>query len=411
MNEVREEVRIMPRKKTHEEYVSELSKVAPHIQVRGRYQNNRTPIEHYCLKHDVSWDVSPFNILQHSTGCKECVNEVMQIYYDSRRKTDEHFRSEVAALGTGIIPRGEYKSTHDKMPFECKNGHIWNSTPHEVLDGYGCPFCSGNAVLKGYNDLWTTHPELAKMLKDSNVGYEISIGSHREVEWICPDCGAIKVASPKHVFRYGIACSRCSDGISYPNKFIVAMLSQLDDVFFKPEWSPEWVGRYRYDVYFVYKDKEYIVEMDGGIGHGGIDFSTNGQDVVGIKRDKIKNELAKSHNIPLIRVDCRYELDDENNRFEYIKNSILNSELSEILDLSEINWKACNYDATKSLHMIAAKKYDSGVGIKEISETLHVDYDTVYKWLKRMSSEGLCNYIPLIGAPSHQKNRNITKTG
>lgn len=411
MNEVREEVSIMARRKTHEEYVEQLAEAAPHIQVKESYQGNRVPIGHYCTKHDIEWDVSPFNILQKPTGCKECVNEVMKIYYDGRRKSDEQFRSEVGALGTGIIPRGKYTGSRDKMSFECKNGHIWSSTPHDVLDGYGCPFCSGNAVMKGYNDLWTTHPDIAKMLKDPNVGYEISKGSHREVEWMCPNCGMVKVASPKQVMVCGLACARCSDGISYPNRFITAMLSQVNVEYFKPEWSPEWADKYRYDAYFRYQGAEYLVEMDGGIGHGGIDFSTNEQDVVGLERDKIKNQLAQEHNIPLIRIDCRYELQSVTSRFDYIKNSILNSKLSEILDLTKINWSQCNADATKSLHMIAAKQYDAGMGIKEISEMLQVNYSTVYDWLKRMASEGLCTYVPLIGAASHQKNRQIVKTG
>ena len=292
------------------------------------------------------------------------------------------------------------------MLFECRFGHIWSSTPHDVLDGYGCPYCAGNATLKGYNDLWTTNPEMARMLKNPSVGYEISRGSHREVDWICPNCGALKASSPKQIYSYGLACSRCSDGISYPNRFIVALLSQLDVESFQPEWSPEWIGRYRYDVYFIHNNREYIVEMDGGIGHGELDFITRGQDTKGIKRDITKDNQAALHNITLIRIDCKYEKRDIHYRFEYIKNSILNSNLSKIFDLSNIDWERCNKDATKSLHMVVARQYDSGKSIREISEELHIHYNTVYNWLKRMGNEGLCSYKAIQGAMSHQKNRN-----
>lgn len=395
----------MPRKKTQEEYEKQLHKKAPHIQVRGIYNGNRTPIEHYCLKHKIAWDIAPFNILQHPTGCKECVNEIMEKYYNDKRKTDKQFRKEVETLGSGIKPKGTYKGTHKHMLFECKFGHIWPSTPHDILDGYGCPFCAGNAVLQGYNDLWTTNPEMAKMLKNPNVGYEISRGSHLEVDWICPDCGTLKTSSPKQVYAYGLACPKCSDGISYPNRFIVALLTQLNIKDFQPEWSPEWIGNYRYDVYFIYNNKEYIVEMDGGIGHGELDFATKDQDIEGLKRDIIKNEQAKLHNIILIRIDCKYENKDIHYRFEYIKNSILNSVLSNIFNLSKIDWDKCNKDATRSLHMIAAKQYDDGKSIKEISQELHISYNTIYNWLKRMGNEGLCTYKPVIGAMSHHKNK------
>jgi hypothetical protein len=247
---------------------------------------------------------------------------------------------------------------------------------------------------------------MAKMLKDPTVGYEISRGSHREVEWICPTCGLPKVSTPKQVLMYGLACPRCSDGISYPNRLIIALLDQLMVSTFHPEWSPEWIGRCRYDAYFIYNNQEYIVEMDGGLGHGGVDIATQGQDTKGLERDVIKDEQASLHNIEVIRIDCRYERKDIHSRFEYIKESILKSRLNHLFDLTSVNWEQCNKEATKSLHMIAAQQYDIGRGIREISEELHVHYSTVYTWLKRMSKEGLCSYKPTLGYNAHQKHRN-----
>lgn len=405
-----EEVRIMPRRKTHEEYEQQVVEKAPHIKVRGRYQGSRVKIKHYCTVHNVEWDVSPFNFLQHPNGCKECQNEVLEKYYNTIRKSDAQFRAEVEILGTGILPIEEYKGTHEKILFTCKEGHVWLSTPHDILDGYGCPFCAGNAVLKGYNDIWTTNPEMAKMLKNPDIGYEISRGSHREVEWVCPTCGLSKISTPKQVLIYGLACSRCSDGISYPNRLIVALLDQLKITVFHPEWSPEWIGKCRYDVYFIHNGKEYVVEMDGGLGHGGIDIVTQGQDTQGIQRDIFKDEQASIHNIEVIRIDCRYERKDIHNRFKYIKESILNSKLNQIFNLDIVDWEQCNKEATKSLHMIAAQQYDSGKGIGDISKELRVHYSTVYNWLKRMSQEGLCSYQPILGYNSHQKNRKKLQT-
>ena len=400
----------MPRRKTHQEYEQQVAEKAPHIKVVGEYQGNRIKIKHYCTIHDVNWDVAPFNLLQHSNGCCKCQDEALQRHYETKRKSDAQFRQEVAKLGAGIIPMEDYKGTHEKILFRCKNDHIWSSKPHDILDGYGCPFCAGNAVLKGYNDLWTTNPEMAQMLKDPTVGYEISRGSNRAVDWICPNCGLIKTTSPHQVLEHGIACSRCSDGISYPNRFIIALLSQLHIDTFTPEWSPEWVGRCRYDVHVICNNQEYIVEMDGGLGHGGIDITTQEQDIQGLKRDTFKDEQASLHNIEVIRIDCRYERKNIHNRFEYIKESICNSRLNQLFDLSTVNWEQCNKEATKNLHMIAAQHYDSGKGIKEIAEELRVHYSTVYTWLKRLGEEGLCSYKPIIGAKSHQKNRKQTTT-
>lgn len=396
----------MPRRKTQAEYEQQVTELAPHVMVIGKYQGNRVKIAHYCTVHDIRWDVSPFNFLQHPNGCYKCQDDVLERYYNTRRKTDLQFRQEVEALGTNIVPMEEYKGTHERMPFMCKEGHIWPSTPHDVLNGYGCPFCAGNAVLRGYNDLWTTDPDLAQMLKNPNVGYEIGRGSHRCVDWICPDCGLPKSVSPKQVCIYGLACPRCSDGISYPNRFIISLLSQLSMDTFTSEWSPAWIGRCRYDAYFVLNGQEYVVEMDGGIGHGELDIRTNEPDTDGLARDMLKDEQARLHNIIVIRIDCKYEKTSIYNRFQYIKQSVLSSPLSEIFDLSHVDWELCNKDATKSLHMIAAHEYDSGKSIQEIADELHVHYSTIYNWLKRLAKENLCSYVSVLGAPSHKKNRN-----
>ena len=104
----------MPKKKTHEEYVQQVAEKAPHIQVIGQYDGNRTPIKHYCLKHDIIWSVSPFNFLQHPNGCKKCQNEILKQHYEDIKKSNEQFVKEVKALGSGIIPLNEYKGSDKK---------------------------------------------------------------------------------------------------------------------------------------------------------------------------------------------------------------------------------------------------------------------------------------------------------
>lgn len=385
----------MPKKKTTEEYMWQVHKVAPHVIVKGEYDGNRTPIEHYCLKHDIVWNVSPFNFLQHPTGCIECQKELLNMYHGKRRKTDDQFIKEVDALGSGIKPIGEYTGFNNDMQFMCRLGHIWGSTPHEILDGYGCPYCAGQKVLIGFNDLWTTDPDIAKMLSDPNIGYEISRGSNRTVEWTCPRCGKPKMSTPKQVVVYGLACNVCSDGISYPNKFMLSVLKQLN-VGFKNEVSRkvrgfEWVKDFKYDFYFEDSENRYFIEMDGGFHYG--DGFLPYEDVH--CTDVIKDELAANHGIIMIRIDCNYH--NMSQRFEYVKRSIQNSVLNNIFDLSFIDWDKCNIDGTKSMHIKAAKLYDSGLSIREISDNLSISYSTIYSWLKRMSKEGLCSYNPTLG--------------
>lgn len=40
-------------------------------------------------------------------------------------------------------------------------GHEWESSAYNRLLGQGCPFCAGNRLLTGFNDLATLRPDLA----------------------------------------------------------------------------------------------------------------------------------------------------------------------------------------------------------------------------------------------------------
>lgn len=55
----------------------------------------------------------------------------------------------------------------------------------------GCPYCSGHRVLKGYNDLATTVPELIEdwdYNKNSIMPDEVTKGSNKKVWWKCHIC-------------------------------------------------------------------------------------------------------------------------------------------------------------------------------------------------------------------------------
>ena len=72
-----------------------------------------------------------------------------------------------------------------KLNWKCPKGHIYKA---EVLKrttrGYGCSFCSGKRVLKGFNDLKTINPTLAKQA----YGWDpstVTIGSGKKLLWEC----------------------------------------------------------------------------------------------------------------------------------------------------------------------------------------------------------------------------------
>ncbi len=78
--------------------------------------------------------------------------------------------------------------SHKKVLWICKKGHTWRATvKNRALIGSGCPYCEHRAVLRGYNDLETLFPQVAKTWSPKNATkpYEHTAKANSEVLWIC----------------------------------------------------------------------------------------------------------------------------------------------------------------------------------------------------------------------------------
>ena len=62
----------------------------------------------------------------------------------------------------GDITPGQV-AAHSNKPFFwlCEKGHTFEATP-DKRTREGCPYCSNRRVLKGFNDLLTSYPDIAK---------------------------------------------------------------------------------------------------------------------------------------------------------------------------------------------------------------------------------------------------------
>ena len=67
----------MRKKKTQEEYISEVAIKNPNVEVIGEYIDFHTKIMHHCLIHDIFWEANPFQILK-GCGCQQCRVEKLE---------------------------------------------------------------------------------------------------------------------------------------------------------------------------------------------------------------------------------------------------------------------------------------------------------------------------------------------
>lgn len=263
----------------------------------------------------------------------------------------------------------------------------------------------GRKCIRGIGDLWTTHPNLANQLVDKEHGCSTSFGSESKFDWFCPNCGeVIKNRQVCLVVRQGFSCKKCSDGISYPNKFMFSVLSQLN-IDFETEKYFNWcefyfkskIRRGLYDFYFELKDKKYLIEMDGGLHF--INNSMSGlskQDSAYI--DEQKDMLAYKNGFEIIRV-----LADKSS-CGYISKNIINSKLSDIFDLSNVNWSECDKNALNSLVLKVSEMWNDGMSVIEIINSSKISKTTVIRYLNKASKHKFCNYNAKLQMQVNAKN-------
>lgn len=254
--------------------------------------------------------------------------------------------------------------------------------------GQGCACCNSTVVVEGINDIPTTAPWMVKFFQNGyNEAKNFTKSSNNELYFRCPDCGKIKSKKMKISTVYymkGIGCE-CSDGISYPEKFFANFLNQLHIPF---EKEFRFIGnKYRYDfiAYSIKKDRLFIVETDGALGHG--NYSWGKKDIKKSRelflRDMEKTITALSYGIPVIRLDCLMSDKD------YISNSIINNkELKEYLDIKNIDWNRCDEFALKNLVKIICLDYRKNKDIKYLAEKYKLCTSTIKNYLKKGSIHG-----------------------
>lgn len=92
-----------------------------------------------------------------------------------------------------IKPTEVTVGSHKKVIWKCRLGHEWTaSVKSRSINGFGCPYCSHNKVLVGFNDLATVVPKVADEWSEKNYPLqpdEVNAKSRKNVWWHCKKCG------------------------------------------------------------------------------------------------------------------------------------------------------------------------------------------------------------------------------
>ena len=134
-----------------------------------------------------------------------------------------------------LIPENLSSGSNKKVWWRCAHGHEWQAVITSRVAGRGCPYCSNNKVLPGFNDLATTHPFLVKEWNIDKNGLlkptMVLAGSHQKVWWKCAH-GHEWQATIKHRAYRGQGCPYCSGRRAIAGKTDLATLN--------PQLAKEW---------------------------------------------------------------------------------------------------------------------------------------------------------------------------
>ena len=298
--------------------------------------------------------------------------------------------NDVMILEQLYFKRTENSANKEKF-YRCRcliDGYEYVVEEIELKNGRKCPKCVGRVLIVGHNDLATTNPEVIQYLLDKEDGYKYTRGSKNRIWTICPICKHKKLMAVTDLTHRGFSCSKCSDGLSYPNKFAHNIFEQINKQYkeYRSEYSPDWAGQMKYDNYVLLKDgREIIVEMDGG-------FHYKENYKWATKNDAIKDSLAEEHGIKIIRVNCFYNKITQ--RFNLIKNGLINS-LKDYFDLSYVDWDIADKAGVSSKLVEVSSYYNENpfMSNQQIADKFHMNAVTIRHYLTVGERLGLCKYI------------------
>ena len=382
----------MARRSTHEEYVYKVESINKNIEVLGQYINARTKILHKCKKCMYEFYSKPNSILS-GYGCPRCGGTM--------RLTNKEYEERVANVNPNIEVVGHYVNMHVKILHKCKTcKYEWLVKPNDVINRHnGCPMCDGRKVGNApeyRNSIWASQYKnyFSQFMTEEQMK-KYTPKSCQKIYVSCPDCNRRKISTPNTLLRNGIGCI-CGDGVSYPNKFVYSILKQLDvDIIL--EYSPEWANRKKYDVYIP--EFNCIVENHGEQHYDESRMMFNNTYNYIKQIDDYKEIMAKENGIEnYVVIDCR------RSNAEWIKKSILNSDLVNILNFSEydIDWVECDKFATSNLVKVVSDLWNDGLCANQIIETTKLSRNTIFNYLIKGSKLSMCDYTAEL---SHKRTR------
>lgn len=282
------------KRKTHDQYVRELSLVNPNIEVIESYQTAQSKIAHRCKLCGHEWSVTPSSLL-HGNGCPKCANRIPITHTSFLNSLPLNIKRNLDILG-------EYEGADIPILCKCKVcGFEFTTIPARLRYGNGCKKCADK--LRGIA-LRKTHDQFVEELKQVNSDIEIIgkyITSKDPIECRCKKCGNIWTPCASSLLA-GFGCPHCL--IPHGERDIEKYLQDNNISYESQKKFPDLFGRkmkLSYDFYLP--DYNLLIEFQGEQHEKPINLFGGEQTfVIQKERDEKKRKYASDHNIDLLEI-------------------------------------------------------------------------------------------------------------
>lgn len=183
-----------------------------------------------------SWKSSPLSRTKYQNSkCPYCSNQKVLSGFNDFATLYPELLEEWDYEKNNVNPYNIIKGSHLKFYWKCKKGHSYTASVGNRIRGTNCPYCAGQKVLKGFNDLATTNPELIKewdFEKNKIKPDEITSGSGLNVWWKCDKGHAWKSIIVNRTKNGKRGCPTCA------NRVLLKGFNDLATI--NPELVKEW---------------------------------------------------------------------------------------------------------------------------------------------------------------------------
>ena len=168
-----------------------------------------------CTKCRHEWEARVADRTRDLTGCPACANKILIQGFNDLATKFPKVAAEWHPIKNGNLTPKDVKATSNKKVWWiCDHKHEYEQAIQlRTTRSSGCPFCAGNKVWKGFNDLATTYPKIAKEWHPTKNGkltpWNVIAGSQKKVWWLCPEGHEYQQSLIKRTSR-DYSCPICS---------------------------------------------------------------------------------------------------------------------------------------------------------------------------------------------------------